>query len=388
MNVIFFKSHTFCAKEIENALKNRKNIKLIISAIPEKIPAEAAHQVFDQIKSYMPAIVISVNNAGYDYQGTLSDLIASSGSFQCNWFVDDPFYEDIFYNRRLPNLKNRLDFVTEETFVTPMRQKGYNAHFLPLAVDPDYFKADGAVGYARDCAFVGNSSIDFMDSIITVDAQQELQNHAELLNTLKKKYYNDPYSFDIKKYLLNNQSLWRKNSVTDAEKFIFRIEWLVGYFYRRDFIVELSEKLENRFTCFGDIYWSKLINKSLVSTDACYYTNLCSYNRSTRVNINMNRIQIKTSFTQRIFDCKACGAFILTEKRAQNDKFFITKGDKKELAEFSSWPECLKLIDYYCAHEEEREAIAKAGMERVLAEHTYNRRMERIFELCKKEWGL
>lgn len=140
--------------------------------------------------------------------------------------------------------------------------------------------------------------------------------------------------------------------------------------------------------CFGDIYWIKFIDKSQLSTDACYYTNLCSYYRSTKINLNINRIQIATSFTQRIFDCKASGAFILTEKRLLNNRFFVTEGSKKEIVEFSSWPECMQCIDYYCEHDEQRQQIALAGREKVLVHHTYDRRIEQMFEIGKKEWGI
>ena len=267
MNVVFFKSKTFCAQELENALKKRTGLNLLITAIPERIPPEATASVFDQIKHYLPAIVISINNAGYDFQGVLSDLIASSGSYQCNWFLDDPFYEDIFHNRRMPNLKNRLDFVSEESFVPKMKDKGYTAHFLPLAVDPLYFTTNGAIGYARDCAFVGNSSLPFLDSLITQDVSLEIQRHGDLLNRVKSLYYSNPQSIDVKAYLLRNKSLWQDTIAMDRERFLFCMEWLVGYFYRRDFIVEMARNLKNRFICFGDSYWAKFIDASKVSTD-------------------------------------------------------------------------------------------------------------------------
>jgi spore maturation protein CgeB len=288
----------------------------------------------------------------------------------------------------MPNVKNRLDFVSEESFVPPMKEKGYHAHFLPLATDPQYFNMNAETEYKRDCAFVGNSSLSLLDSVITAETAQELEKHARLIHELKKFYASDPSEADIKKRLLANASQWKNSIAMSPEQFLFRMEWLIGYFYRRDFIVEIARNLKNRFMCFGDIYWSNFIDPKLVSTDACYYTNLCDYYRSTKVNLNINRIQIKTSFTQRIFDCKASGAFILTEKRKLNERFFKTKGENRELVEFSSWQECLDLIDYYCKHDEERERIALAGRDKVLAEHTYDRRVEEVLEVCRMEWGV
>ncbi len=388
MNVVFFKSTTFLAREVENALKKREDINLLVASIPEKIPPQAAPSIIDRIAGHLPAAVISINNAGYDLQGALSDLLSSSGSYLCNWFIDDPLYEEIMFNRKTPNLTNRLDFVSEETFLPMLQEKGYNAHFLPLATDPLYFNTNGDKGYARDCAFVGNSSLNFLDSIITKDAAYEFEKHAKLISDLKNDYYNAPCASDVRCRLRDAALQWTDTTTMDPRQFMFRMEWLIGYFYRRDFIIEIAKKLKKRFMCFGDIYWSKFIDPSLVSTDACYYDNLCAYYRSTKVNLNINRIQIRTSFTQRIFDCKASAAFVLTEKRRLNNRFFITEGKGQELVEFTSWKHCLDRIDYYCEHDEERERIAAAGRKKVLAEHTYDRRIEEIFEVCKKEWGI
>jgi spore maturation protein CgeB len=270
-----------------------------------------------------------------------------------------------------------------------LKKNGNNAHFLPLATDPLFFNTDvEAIDYERDCAFVGNSSMGFLDSIITKDAEIEIEKFAQLIAELRQFYYAHPCEANIKEWLLKNAFQWKPLTTMDPQQFLFRMEWLVGYFYRRDFISEIAQKLKRRFMCFGDIYWSKFIDPSLVSTDACYYTNLCSYYRSTKVNLNINRIQIRTAFTQRIFDCKASGSFILTEKRKLNSRFFITEGVNRELVEFTSWQNCLDLIDYFCKHDEEREKIARAGRAKVLVEHTYDRRIEQIFEVCSNEWGI
>jgi spore maturation protein CgeB len=388
MNVVFLKSKTFLAQEVENALKKRRDIQLITTAIPEQIPSEHAPSVFGQIKPFLPALVISINNAGTDFKGTLGGLIESSGSYHCNWFLDDPFYEDTFYNRKTTALKNRLDFMSEESFIPKMIEKGHKAFFLPLAVDPLYFNLEGTIDLKRDIAFVGNSSLEWLDTLITEEVQKELEKFAPLITTLKTMYYKSPCTADLKAYLLDNPAQWENKTELGREKFLFMMEWLVGYFYRRDFIIDVSKRFKDRFTCFGDIYWSRFIDQSQVSTDACYYTNLCSYYRSTRVNLNINRIQVKTSFTQRIFDCKASGAFVLTEKRPLNSRYFITEGLEKELVEFSSKPQCMELIDYYCEHDDERQRIALAGREKVLKLHTYDARIDLMLETCRKEWGI
>jgi spore maturation protein CgeB len=388
MNVIFFKSKTFLAREVENALKKRGDINLVVAALPERIPPHVAQSVFEQLKNRLPALIISINDAGSDLQGNLSDLLSASGSLLCNWYLDDPFYEEIFYNRKTVAAKNRIDFVSEASFVTTLQERGRNVFFLPLAVDPLYFNRDKPVEIKRDVAFVGNSSLEWLDTVIKEDALGQLEKFAPLMATLKKMYYQSPATADLRSYLVDNSTLWENAIALDREKFLFLTQWMVGYLYRKDLIVAIAGAFQSRFTCFGDIYWSTIINPALVSTDACYYTNLGDYYRSTKVNLNINRIQIKTSFTQRIFDCKAAGAFVLTEKRALNSRYFITEGPQQELVEFSSWPECIRLIDYFCAHEDERQEIALAGRDKVLQFHTYDKRIQQMFETCKKVWGI
>jgi spore maturation protein CgeB len=387
MNLIFFSAHTFLIKEIINALSRRRDISSTVVELPERLPAEAAADVFERLKPNLPAIILSINNAGYDYEGALSDRIAASGSHAVNWFTDHPFYEEVRWGRRRPNPRNRIDFVTENAFVDPMNAAGINARFLPLATDPAYFSMDGAMEYARDIAFVGNSSLEFMDALFTDDLSHELERFAGLINRCKDRYCADP-RFDIAAWLRANPSLWCNQTTVAPELFVFLVEWMAGYLYRREFIVGISRRYGKRFTCFGDIYWTKFITDSHVSTDACYYTNLCAYYRSTRINLNLNRIQVPTSFTQRIFDCKAAGAFVLTEKRALNSRFFVADGPHREFVEFGSMDECARLIDYYLAHDDERERIAGAGSERVLREHTYDCRIDAMLRTCAEAWGI
>ncbi|MBD3319750.1 MAG: glycosyltransferase, partial [Chitinivibrionales bacterium] len=208
-----------------------------------------------------------------------------------------------------------------------------------------------------------------------------------LIARLKRMYQDNP-RLDLREYLLRNEEQWGPVVKMDREKFLFIITWVVGYFYRRDFIVEISNRYADRFVCFGDGYWGRFITASPVSSDACYYDNLCNYYRSTKVNLNINRIQIRTSFTNRMFDCKAAGAFLLTEKRDMNDRFFVTGGPGQEIVEFRSAGECRELIDYYLQHDEEREAIALAGREKVLKMHTYDARIALMLQVCREAWGI
>ena len=387
VNIIFFNSHTFLTREISNALRKKTEHQLIVVTIPQYPLSAQVSVIFERLSQYLPALVILVNNAGCDYEGVLIGKLAAADCIIANWYHDYPFYEEIFQNRIMVPHPNRIDFVSEESFLPELKKRRFKSHFLPLATDPAYFNTDGEVEVCRDVAFVGNSSSEFLDSIINEESEEELQKILSLQVDLKKRYYANP-QFNIHEYLESNPELWRRKTSINERKLLFILEWLIGYFYRRDFISEVAKRYGAQFTCFGDPYWNSFIDVSQVSSQACYYTTLSHCYRSSRINLNINRIQIRTSFTQRIFDCAASGAFLLTDQRDCNDRYFCTSEPDRELVQFKSLEHCCDLIDYYLAHEDEREQITEAARKKVLKYHTYDNRIEEMLTMCKKELGV
>lgn len=83
----------------------------------------------------------------------------------------------------------------------------------------------------------------------------------------------------------------------------------------------------------------------------------------------------------RTFEVPGAGGFLLTGP-AEDLASYLLPG--REVAVFADAEELVEKARYYLAHEDEREAIRRAGYERVLREHTYEQRFLRIF----KEVGL
>jgi spore maturation protein CgeB len=78
----------------------------------------------------------------------------------------------------------------------------------------------------------------------------------------------------------------------------------------------------------------------------------------------------------RNFEVPGCGGFLLTGM-AENLGQYYEIG--KEVACFDDRHDLIDKVRYYLEHEDEREAIAQAGYERTLREHTYARRFSEIF---------
>lgn len=80
----------------------------------------------------------------------------------------------------------------------------------------------------------------------------------------------------------------------------------------------------------------------------------------------------------RTFEIAACGAFQLVDNRRELPEMFRIG---EEIVTFDSMEDLREKIDYYLKHPEEREAIAMAGMRRVLREHTFVHRMARMMSV-------
>ncbi len=74
----------------------------------------------------------------------------------------------------------------------------------------------------------------------------------------------------------------------------------------------------------------------------------------------------------RTFEIAACGGFQLVDERSELDDL-LKEGE--EIVTFNSIKDLKEKISYYLEHEEERQLVAQKGRERVLAEHTLERRM-------------
>ncbi len=77
----------------------------------------------------------------------------------------------------------------------------------------------------------------------------------------------------------------------------------------------------------------------------------------------------------RLYEATGMGALLLTDWKENLHEIFEPG---REVAAYRSHDECLEMIRYYLDHDAERSAIASAGQERTMREHTYSRRMEEL----------
>jgi len=83
----------------------------------------------------------------------------------------------------------------------------------------------------------------------------------------------------------------------------------------------------------------------------------------------------------RLFEATGAGSCLLTDLKSNLGHIFDID---KEVIAYKNKDELLEKTRYLLSHDEERNAIAKAGQKRTLAEHTYKHRMEELVEILRR----
>ena len=83
----------------------------------------------------------------------------------------------------------------------------------------------------------------------------------------------------------------------------------------------------------------------------------------------------------RLFEATGTGTLLVTDWKPNLHKMFEPG---KEVVAYRSAEECAEMVRYYLEHDQEREAIARAGQQRTLRDHTYYQRMQEFETIVQK----
>ena len=82
---------------------------------------------------------------------------------------------------------------------------------------------------------------------------------------------------------------------------------------------------------------------------------------------------------ERCYGIPAAGGFLLSDKRGHAADDFVPG---REWADFNGLDECVAKIQYFLAHFDQARTIAEAAYARVLAQHTYGHRAQRLLDVA------
>ena len=117
---------------------------------------------------------------------------------------------------------------------------------------------------------------------------------------------------------------------------------------------------------------------------AIYGIDMYSILAKSKITVNCHGNAIATgkcAANMRLFEATGMGALLITDWKKNLSDIFEPD---KEVITYKTPEECAQKIQYYLDHEKERDAIARAGQERTLKEHTYYQRMQELIDLIQK----
>jgi spore maturation protein CgeB len=83
----------------------------------------------------------------------------------------------------------------------------------------------------------------------------------------------------------------------------------------------------------------------------------------------------------RLFEATGVRTLLITDWKKNLHEMFEPG---KEIVSYRTPEECSEMIQYYLEHDEEREAIARAGQQRTLRDHTYHKRMQELVDIVER----
>jgi len=95
------------------------------------------------------------------------------------------------------------------------------------------------------------------------------------------------------------------------------------------------------------------------------------------ISLNFANSQGENQIKARTFEVPGAGGFLLTEAVRSLEAFYEPG---REIAVYKVFDELVTKIRYYLSHPHERDAIARAGFDRTVREHTYERRLAELID--------
>lgn len=137
---------------------------------------------------------------------------------------------------------------------------------------------------------------------------------------------------------------------------------------------------------WGEDYWGSCCRdrnlRKLWRKKAMYGEEMSKVLNSSKISLNILRLQNKGSINMRTFELPACKVFVLAERSLEAKEFFE---EDIEAVYFSTPEELRDKVKYYLKHEEERNKIGQAGYQRcVTSGYSYLERAKKILEVYKE----
>ena len=340
------------------------------------------------IAALRPDFVLTVNHLGVDHEGVLTGLLSDADIPLASWFVDNPYLALALYHQ--PAARRTAIFTWDADNLEPLKRSGFDQVFyLPLATDELRFapgaKAPLTHPWRARVSFVGNSMV--IKTRMRLEYARPAPALLAALPELARGFGAHP-EWSVRAYLAAQHPELAGDFValnTPQRQLAFEtaVIWESTRQYRRACLEKL---MEFHPAIAGDPGWLETFPGQgwRRIPELAYYDELPQFYPLSAINFNCTSLQMKGAVNQRVFDVPACEAFLLTDHRVQMERLFEPG---KEVVFYNDPEEIPDMARHYLAHAGERRAVARAARARVLAEHTYTRRMGQLLGHMRQAFG-
>ncbi len=326
-----------------------------------------------------PDIVFTVN-----YYPMISDFCLRHRIRYISWAYDSPFRR--IYSKTVINPCNTI-YILDKQLYLEFHEAGISTvRYLPMAanverLDTLHSKQPGQPDFIYDVSFVGSLYLEthqpftkmseslsdyakgYLDALIA--AQLKIQGYdfipdvlGPVMEEMKKAYpiEREPWSIEPEEYYYAQHVV---------NRWITTVE-------RVDLLDAVAQKFGvDFFTHYKGFTLPNLRNHG----PAGYMTEMPLVFKQSKVNLNISRRGMKGGIPLRAFDIMGSGGFLLSNFQSDFLDLFVPGED---FVYYESKEDMLDKIGYYLSHEDQRQAIAKNGHDKVAAAHTYRHRVREM----------
>ena len=390
MKVLFFRQPvSLMDRDLIQALEKR-GMEVFIEDINQAMTPEGhtvemfSHgRIQEILDSFRPDLVLSFNGSGLDDQGVISREFERRGIPYATWFVDRPRVTDI--RDKYVKANSHL-FVFDKTYIKTMKDSGFTSvHYLPLATNPDRFRPLDGVAREDQVCFIGEldyKTIQYLARNIDAMADGADENFYQGIEMAIKAQLKRPGEDT---WIIIDEILTERGIDTNDFPQVFR-DILEGFVEREAGLrmrMETMKSVSAQFptVVYGESLWESVLGHRYHGR-VNYYTDeiVHIYNRYT-IHVNISKFQLRTAINQRPFDVPACGGFLITDIRDDILELFASD----EVVTFETTDDLLEKIRNFFYDKALRSEYVRKARKRVLAEHTYD---HRINEILNKVQGI
>jgi len=204
--------------------------------------------------------------------------------------------------------------------------------------------------------------------------------HRSYDKALKNQKYDLVFTFT--RYLMNEM---RKNKAVSK---IFTLPFCVDINIYQKLNIPKTIDVMTSCTVRNDKYPNRGLIKSLVEkmsipccTRRVYYEDYIKHINKSKIFVAS--MDVNCSLSQRFTETLACGTFLLSDKPGDFD--YLGYQDRKHLVLYKDLSDLENKIHYFLKHEEERESIAKTGMDFVRKHHSSEVRVKEFTKVMEEE---